>query len=273
MSGLLTVEGVTKRYRARGRTHTALVDVSLGLAAGETIAVVGESGAGKSTLGRLIAGLDQPTEGSVRVNGVPHRLRSGPPSAVQMVFQHPLDALNPLRSVGSSIAAPLRRLPRRARAERVAELMTAVGLDPGRSDARPRGFSGGQLQRIVIARALAARPQLLVCDEPTSALDVSVQAQIVNLLMELQDTHGFGCVLVTHDLAVARVLADRVLVLKDGFVVEHRAAGDFFRAPEHEYSRTLLAANADRQPMLDDRQSPPPTGASATCGPPQSGGR
>ncbi|GAB3588584.1 hypothetical protein GCM10027445_69750 [Amycolatopsis endophytica] len=195
----------------------ALDSVEFAVKRGMTTAVIGESGAGKSTLIRCVAGLEKPTRGSVAINGrqvAPPR--HGNTSPVQMVFQNPADALNPVRSVGWSISEPLRKLRRRERRVRVAELMASVGIDPARRKDRPRAFSGGQLQRIVIARALASSPEVLLCDEPTSALDVSVQAQIVNLLLELQEEHLFACIVVTHDLAVARALADDVIVLRHG---------------------------------------------------------
>ncbi|MEN3284582.1 MAG: peptide/nickel transport system ATP-binding protein [Solirubrobacteraceae bacterium] len=244
MTALLDVQEVTRTYRSGGVDHVAVDSVSFSVAAGKTIAIVGESGAGKSTLARMITGLESPTSGSVLVGGRPPVIRRGKPSEVQMVFQHPLDALNPLRSIGASIASPLHGVQAAERRRRVAESMAAVGLDPDRAGQRPRAFSGGQLQRVVIARALAADPRLLLCDEPTSSLDVSVQAQIVNLLLALQEEHRFGCVLVTHDLAVARVLADEILVLRAGRTVEHRSADEFFGGPIAEYSRALLAAHA-----------------------------
>jgi ABC-type glutathione transport system ATPase component len=216
--------------------------VSFELELGRTLAVVGESGAGKSTLARLIAGLDRPTAGAIRVDGRPPRPQPGRPSPVQMVFQDPKDALNPFLSVERSVAEPLAGTAREARRARVRELLERVGLDPRRAGQRPASFSGGQQQRIVIARALAASPRILVCDEPTSALDVSVQAQIINLLLELQAQLGFACVLVTHDLAVVRVLADDVLVLRRGLVVERSPSRAFFDEPGHEYSRSLLGA-------------------------------
>jgi ABC-type glutathione transport system ATPase component len=242
---ILSVRGVSRRYRVKGGTRDALRDVTFELRANATIAVVGESGAGKSTLTRLIAGFEQPSSGSVLVNGAPASVAAGRVSPVQMVFQHPVDALNRFASVGTSIAEPLLRThARQERQERVEELLARVGIAPARSADRPSAFSGGQLQRIVLARALAADPQLLLCDEPTSALDVSVQAQIVNLLLELQEARGFGCVLVTHDLAVARILADEVLVLRDGAVVEHTPADEFFERPRSDYGRGLLETTA-----------------------------
>jgi ABC-type glutathione transport system ATPase component len=239
---VLSGRSVGRVFRRRGVSRVALVDVSFDLAPGRTLAVVGESGAGKTTLSRLVAGLDRPTSGSILVEGSPPRLRGGVPSPVQMVFQDPKEALNPFLSVGRSVGEPLRGLPAAERQARVAESLERVGLDPRRARQRPAAFSGGQQQRIVIARALAASPKILVCDEPTSALDVSVQAQIINLLLELQSSLGFACVLVTHDLSVVRVLADDVLVLRNGHVVEYADAESFFEQPRHEYSQSLLGA-------------------------------
>ena len=161
-----------------------------------------------------------------------------------MVFQDPREALNPFLSIGQSVGEPLRRLGGDERRQRVAASLSRVGLDPARAGERPAAFSGGQLQRVVIARALAPAPKVLVCDEPTSSLDVSVQAQIVNLLLQLQAELGFACVLVAHDLTVARVLADDVLVLRRGVVVEQTSASSFFAEPQADYSRSLLGAVA-----------------------------
>jgi ABC-type dipeptide/oligopeptide/nickel transport system ATPase subunit len=239
-------EHVSHAYGPRRARVTVLHDVSFSVAAGHTLGVVGESGAGKSTLSRLIAGLERPSEGRILVDGVAASVKPGRVSSVQMVFQQPSDALNRFTSIGASIAEPLRRLPRAERGARVRELLDQVGIDPERARDRPRAFSGGQLQRIVLARALAADPKLLLCDEPTSALDVSVQAQIVNLLLDLQRERRFACVLVTHDLGVARVLADDILVLRDGRVVEHTPSPEFFEGPRDPYSAALLRATAEQ---------------------------
>jgi len=237
---LLEVRDVSHTFQHRGVRRPALKNVSFDLPAKRTLAIVGESGAGKTTLARIVAGLEQPTKGSVSIEGERPRLTAGRPSPVQMVFQDPGDALNSFLPVGRSVAAPLRQLNRSRRRERTSELLRSVGLDPTRANERPGSFSGGQQQRIVVARALAASPKLLVCDEPTSALDVSVQGQVLNLLLELQDSLGFSVLLVTHDLAVVRVLADEVIVLRHGVVLEHATADDFFANPTHAYSRTLV---------------------------------
>jgi ABC-type dipeptide/oligopeptide/nickel transport system ATPase subunit len=241
---VLRVEGVNHGY-GRGRdATTVLKDVSFQVAKGQTLAVIGESGAGKSTLTRILAGLEKPSSGSVSVGGQTVRVRTGRVSPVQVIFQQPSEALNRFAPIGRSIAEPLRHISRAQRRERVFSLLERVGIDPGRADEKPSAFSGGQLQRVVTARALAASPSVLLCDEPTSALDVSVQAQIVNLLLGLQADEGLTMVLVTHDLGVAKAMADDVLVLRLGEIVEHTNAGQFFRGPVATYSRELLQATS-----------------------------
>jgi ABC-type glutathione transport system ATPase component len=239
----LLVDGVRKEYRVRGGTKVAVANVSCVVELGRTLAVVGESGAGKSTLAKVIAGLERPTAGRVLVAGRPPVTRGGVASPVQMVFQQPGESLDPFHSVGRSVAEPLHGMSRDARAERVRDLLGRVGINPSHATRRPIAFSGGQLQRIVLARALAADPVVLLCDEPTSALDVSVQAQIVNLLLDLQSAVGFACVLVTHDLSLVRVRADEVLVLRDGIVEERSPADSFFAGPASRYGAALLEAN------------------------------
>jgi ABC-type glutathione transport system ATPase component len=241
------VVDVSKEFHSRGVTRRAVSGVSFQVAPGETVAVIGESGAGKTTLSRLVAGLERPTSGRVVVAGQEMRLRRGEVSPVQMVFQEPGEAVNRLLSIGRTVAEPIRHIEKRQRQQRVAELLAQVGLDPSRSGSKPSAFSGGQLQRVVLARALAGKPSVLLCDEPTSALDVSVQAQIINLVLRLQEELRFACVLVTHDLPVARVLADRILLLRMGEVVEYGSADDFFREPRSQYGRELLAASDTRR--------------------------
>ncbi|HVV11191.1 dipeptide/oligopeptide/nickel ABC transporter ATP-binding protein [Amycolatopsis sp.] len=223
VSGGLAIEVVDlcKAFSGRrgGSAHLAVSAVSFAVEPGKTLAVVGESGAGKTTIVRCVAGLEEPTSGTIRVDGRPLKLRHGKTNPVQMVFQNPRDALDPMRTIGSSIAEPLRGMSRAGRKARVEELLTLVGISARRAGERPAQFSGGQLQRIVIARALAPSPQVILCDEPTAALDVSIQAQIINLLLDLQRKSGFAAVLVTHDLAVAKILADDVVVLRKGEVL------------------------------------------------------
>lgn len=239
---VVEVDNVTRVYHASRHAVRALDGVSFSLDAGETLAVIGESGSGKSTLTRLIAGLEKPTSGRVSVAGQAPAIRPGAPATAQVVFQDPAGSLNPHRSIGKSVAEPLHKLSRAARRKTVAEMLERVGIDPGRRDERPGRFSGGQLQRVAIARALVARSSVLLCDEPTSALDVSVQAQILTLLRDLQEEIGFSCIFVTHDLAVAQVVADSVLVLQNGKVREKAEAATFFNNPQHPYSRALLEA-------------------------------
>ena len=228
----------------------AVGDVSLEVRRGETLGVVGESGSGKTTLARMIVRLLEPTLGK-------HRLRRAATSRgcrsadlrpvrrdLQMVFQDPVSSLNPRRTVGDSIADPLRVQGTGGReALRTArELMERVGLDATRHDRYPHEFSGGQRQRMGIARALSLRPRLLVCDEPVSALDVSTQAQILDLLSGLQEEYELTIVFVSHDLAVVRQVSDRVAVMHDGELVELADADELYESPRHEYTRTLLAA-------------------------------
>jgi peptide/nickel transport system ATP-binding protein len=248
---VVVAENLTKVYRSGHRLVRALDDVSFEVRSGQTLAVIGESGSGKSTLTRLITGLEGPTGGRILISGQPARLRSGHPAAAQLIFQDPAGSLNPYRKIWKSVAEPLRHLGRQARRAAAAEMLTRVGLDSERHGDRPARFSGGQLQRVAIARTLVARADVLLCDEPTSALDVSVQAQILNLLRELQQDIGFTCVFVTHDLAVAQVVADHIMVLRDGQVREHAAAADFFAGPRDPYSRALIAATGRRtHPVL-----------------------
>ncbi|WP_066942941.1 ABC transporter ATP-binding protein [Streptomyces lushanensis] len=254
---LLSLTGVTKRYPggaatgrdADGGGRPALDRVTMTVAAGETVGLVGESGSGKSTLARLSLGLLAPTLGTVRFAGHdPYRLRgrSARPvrARLQFVPQHPRGSLNPALRAGEAVALALRThgTPRRERADRTAELFRQVGLDPALARRYPRELSGGQLQRVAVARALATGPELVVCDEPTSALDLRVQAQVLDLLVGLQESRGLAYLFISHDLAVVRRLAHRVVVLRQGRVVEEGPAADLWAAPAHPYTRALLAA-------------------------------
>ncbi|MGK5531498.1 ABC transporter ATP-binding protein [Streptomyces sp. URMC 129] len=257
---LLTVAHVTHRYGAAA--PPALDDVSLTVAPGETVGLVGESGSGKSTLARLALGLLAPGSGTVRFAGHdPHRLRGRTGRAtrrrLQFVPQHPRGSLNPALRAGEAVAFALRAhgTPRRERAEAVAALFLRVGLDPALARRRPRELSGGQLQRVAIARALATGPDLVVCDEPTSALDRSTQHHVLELLAELRERTGLAYLFVSHDLAVVRRLADRVVVLRHGRVVEEGTTAHVWNDPRHPYTRALLAAATG----LPDPAGPGPT--------------
>ncbi|MDO5657508.1 MAG: dipeptide ABC transporter ATP-binding protein [Paracoccus sp. (in: a-proteobacteria)] len=233
-----------------GTTIYAVNGVSLEIRRGETFAIVGESGCGKSTLARLLLRLLEPTEGSVTYEG---RELVGLPSGemrklrsdLQFIFQDPFSSLNPRMTVETIVGEPLQvhtKLSRKERRAKVAELLEKVGLRPDHADRYPHEFSGGQRQRICVARALASGPKLLIGDEPVSALDVSVQAQIVNLLEDLKDDFGLTLVVIAHDLAVIRHMADRVAVMYLGEVVELAPTEELYTTPRHPYTRALLSA-------------------------------
>jgi peptide/nickel transport system ATP-binding protein len=236
---------------AGGKTVSAVADVSLDVAQGETLGVVGESGCGKSTAARALLQLPPPTGGSVRFDGTDltaqkgERLRALRPQ-IQIVFQDPISSLNPRRRVGDIVGAPLKIWRIGTEAERRAKVDAAletVGLDPDVArDKRPHEFSGGQCQRICIARALVLDPKLLICDEPVSALDVSVQAQILNLLEDLKARYGLTLVFITHDLAVVKNVSDRVVVMYLGKICELAPPDSMYAAPAHPYTAALLSA-------------------------------
>ena len=232
----------------------ALNGVSLGVEAGRSLGVVGESGSGKSTLARLAMALERPTSGSVRFEGTD--LNALPAEALrrmrqhfQMVFQDPYGSLDPRQKVARIVGEPLNAqggADAATQRRRVGETLEAVGLRAADLDKYPHEFSGGQRQRIAIARALVTRPKLIVADEPVSALDVSVQAQVLNLLLDLQAEFGITYLLISHDLAVVDLVCDEVLVLQHGRVVERGDPDRLFKAPEHPYTQRLLAAAPQR---------------------------
>ncbi len=242
------------------QTLTAVDGVEFTIRRGETFGLVGESGSGKSTLARMVVGLLDPTQGQVLIEGVDLN-RSGNKAArrairrrIQMIFQDPYASLNPRWQVGDIIAEPIRAFGagdagagsgKRATTARVDELLELVGLHPADGRKFPHEFSGGQRQRIAIARAIAAHPDFIVCDEPTSALDVSIQAQILNLMRDLQDRLGLTYLLITHNLAVVRFMATRVGVMYLGRLVEIGETGALFARPRHPYTRMLLDAVPD----------------------------
>ncbi|MFC9331614.1 ABC transporter ATP-binding protein [Kitasatospora sp. NPDC057015] len=268
---LLVVERVVKRYPG-GRL--ALDGVGLRIGAGGATGLVGESGSGKSTLARLVLGLLAPDSGTVRFAGRdPYRLRGRADRSVrarlQFVPQNPGGSLNPALRAGEAVAFALRvhGVPRGERPERVAALLRQVGLDPALARRYPRELSGGQVQRVAIARALATGPDLLVCDEPTSALDRGVQARVVDLLTGLRERTGLGYLFISHDLALVRQLADQVLVLRHGRVVEEGPAARLWEAPADPYTRALLAAATGRSAPLPAGRSGPRTGSGTSCSP------
>ncbi|WP_287917317.1 ATP-binding cassette domain-containing protein [Comamonas sp.] len=228
----------------------ALQDVDLTVYGGRNVGIVGESGSGKSTLARLAMALDKPTTGQVLWNGQALSAMSGTALRAarrdcQMVFQDPYGSLDPRMTVQRIVAEPLQALSHTSRAEQreqAAEALTQVGLHHNDLDKYPHEFSGGQRQRIAIARALITRPQLIVADEPVSALDVSIQAQILNLLLDLQQRFGMTYLLISHDLAVVNHLCDEVLVMQQGRVVEQGSPRQLFSHARHPYTQTLLNA-------------------------------
>jgi peptide/nickel transport system ATP-binding protein len=240
--------------------HVRAVDgVSFRVSRGETLGLVGESGSGKSTLSRTVLQLIKPTSGSVlfegrEIAGLSRRQMRPLRREMQMIFQDPFASLNPRKRAGQIVGDPLRVQSETSGSElrrRVQELLERVGLSAEHYDRYPHEFSGGQRQRIGIARALALRPKLIVADEPVSALDVSIQAQIVNLLQDLQDEFGFSYVFVAHDIGVVRHVSDRIAVMHDGKIVEEGTADRVCDSPRDPYTKTLLAA----VPIPDPRES------------------
>ena len=292
---LLELSGVSKRFERRpnlgeriaaalgagqaGEVVHAVDDVSLSIAPRETLALVGESGCGKSTLGRVAAGIHAPTSGTALLAGAPLMSGGARPrkatTRVQMVFQDPFASLNPRMRVADILAeGPLAHgLVSRADAPAyVAGWLGRVGLDPSFASRYPHQFSGGQRQRVAIARALAMQPDLLVCDEPVASLDVSIQAQVLNLFVELRRDLGLTCLFISHDLGVVRHVSDRVAIMYLGRVVETGPTAEIFAAPRHPYTKALLdsvprlrrkgAADGDFRPIVGEIPSPlaPPPG-------------
>ncbi len=285
MSALLEVRGLVKHFTQprRWREPPAVVHavdgVDFDVGRGESVGLVGESGSGKSTIARTLIGLHTATAGSIRFDGTeltglgargwfPFRRR------IQMIFQDPYGSLDPRQSVLSILTEPMEihglRKPRERRLFAL-ELLEAVGLNPHYVNRYPHEFSGGQRQRIAIARALAVHPELVICDEPVSALDVSVQAQVLNLLRELQQRYDIAYLFISHDLAVVRSLCERVVVLYLGRVAEIAPRDELFGAPRHPYTRALIASVPDparagrHPPVLLHGEPPSPTRPPSGC--------
>lgn len=274
MTPLLQVENLVREYalpreklfEPPGKVH-ALNGVSFTIEAGRSLGVVGESGSGKSTLARLVMALDQPTSGRVTMLGrdlhaLPREELRVARRDFQMVFQDPYGSLDPRQNVERIVSEPLAaqgKVTREEQRERALEVLQAVGLRDNDLRKYPHEFSGGQRQRIAIARALVTRPRLIVADEPVSALDVSVQAQVLNLLQDLQAHYGITYMLISHDLAVVQHLCDDVAVLWQGRIVEQGPPERLFAQPEHPYTRTLVEAVPEAEP--------PPLAERAPSGP------
>ncbi len=246
---LLETRSVSKMFTSsrglRRSSHLAVDDVSIRIPESSTLAIVGESGSGKSTLARMCGYLLDPTEGEIVLEGctVDARMEAHLRRQVQFVFQDPFSSLNPRHTIEQIITAPLRyQRIRLAKDHRrfAQDLLERVGIDPDHVDRLPSQFSGGQAQRIGIARALACRPRLIICDEAVSALDVSVQAGVLQLLVDLQSDYGLSYLFITHDLAVVRLIADQVAVMQAGRLVESGPADQVLGAPQEEYTRDLL---------------------------------
>ncbi len=238
----------------------AIDDISFTIKKHETLGLVGESGCGKTTTGRCVLRLYQPTSGTISFNGtdiskLPERKIKPYRKDMGVIFQDPFGSLNPRQSAGGIVGDPLRIhnmvAGKKELRERVTELFRIVGLDPGMMDRVPHEFSGGQRQRIGVARALACRPPLIICDEPISALDVSIQAQIINLLEELQETMGLTYLFIAHDLAVVQHISDRVAVMYLGRIVELTESGELYDNPLHPYTRALLSAIPIPDPVVE----------------------
>ncbi|WP_316859875.1 ATP-binding cassette domain-containing protein [uncultured Cohaesibacter sp.] len=254
---ILSVRGITRDYVSSGglfgksETVHAIKGIDFDLYRGETLALVGESGCGKSTLARILTLIDAQTSGELIIRDKPiniakNKISREMRSRIQIVFQNPYGSLNPRQKVGAVLEEPLKinfpEMPAEERRKKAMDMLKKVGLLPEHFGRYPHMFSGGQRQRIAIGRALMLNPRILVLDEPVSALDLSIQAQILNLLKDLQDEFNLSYLFISHDLSVVKYLADRVMVMYFGEIVEHGDRDQIFNDPQHDYTKTLLAA-------------------------------
>ena len=264
MDNILEVKNLKKYFSSSGGQLHAVDDVSFTIERGKTLGVVGESGCGKSTLGRTIIHLYESTDGKILFDGrdithISHSEIKTLREDIQMIFQDPFASLNPRMSVGQLIAEPLLiygKMKGRELDRRVAELMDTVGLARRLSNSYPHELDGGRCQRIGVARALALNPKFIVCDEPVSSLDVSIQAQVINLLMELQRKRGLAYVFISHDMAVVERVSHRVAVMYLGQIVEIGPRRQVFENPQHPYTRRLLSAVPVASPAARNRERP-----------------
>jgi oligopeptide/dipeptide ABC transporter ATP-binding protein len=257
---VLDLRDVTVQYRRRGHEpFTAVENVSFTIGSNETVGLVGESGSGKSTIGRAVLGLTDVTSGSVEFGGqdITHwtnKQRRTLSAALQVVFQDPYSSLNPTRTIGQTLADSLyqqrREFSNTDVSRRLSSTLERVGLPADAANRYPGHFSGGQRQRIAIARALMGQPKLVICDEPVSALDLSVQAQVLNLLNEIQENSDLSYLFISHDLTVVRHISHRLIVLYRGTIMEHGAAEEIYLRPSHPYTRALLEAAAVPDPAV-----------------------
>ena len=258
---VLSIEDLVVEFKVgRGNTVKAVSGISFDVLRGETLGIVGESGCGKSTTGRAIMQIPPPTSGSIVFEGaelteVSSNAVREARTRVQMIFQDPVSSLNPRRSVRDSVLEPLEIWKRGTKEEReklVEEILESVGIDPARAaESKPHQFSGGQCQRISVARALVLDPTLIICDEPVSALDVSVQAQVLNLLEDLKEKFGLTLVFIAHDLAVVKNISDRVAVMYLGKLCEVASSDDLYARPSHPYTNVLLDSIPEADPEAD----------------------
>ncbi|MEW9671482.1 ABC transporter ATP-binding protein [Ammoniphilus sp. 3BR4] len=253
---LLTVQGLTKTYKNSGEIVSAVQDVSFRIGAGECLGLVGESGSGKSTLGRILLALERPDSGGVRLRGtsilnLKNKALRDMRKQIQVVFQDPASSLNQRLPVWRSVMEALDNFPeavppfladvRHHRRDTAVRLLEMVGLGAEHMDRYPHELSGGQRQRVAIARGISLMPKLLICDEPTSSLDVSVQAQILQLLKSMKTELGMACLFISHDMAAVRYMSDRIIVLKEGRIVDEFASRHILSEDRHEYTRQLVA--------------------------------